>query len=410
MVEESIIRHPHVLTSTEIHKRLGINYKSARLLKQRFQLFASDQMPAVKKLIYKELANRFKDVHLPRGEEADYSEFTKKYDIPQADSIVLFSASQRANKGRKRFKHTGQTASIYLSEKLGGKQVGTMVHTLGWRNGPVIYDSIPDNTAETIKPLLDEYLPKHTPLYTDEGYKWYYRLNQNHRMVNHSAKAKRKTNRRAKNRWCKNGVHNQVSEGLGRAVKDAFRSYCWFAPEYGQLYLNEFSFLKSVKYFGLEKISQKSEKNAKKSPVGTLANKYPSARAAAGVPGIPPTYSKAKNAAGNSFSKDGGDKVGLGEAATDSASIPQTYSEGQTTASNLFSNHPNHGGARPGSEHPQKNGLALVRSPNSSARTTVPSPNWLKTQIEKTKIKPANLWGVLYWLLVRLTWVNRTNS
>ena len=47
-----------------------------------------------------------------------------------------------------------------MNDKLGGKQIGTLVHTLSWKKGPVLYDSISNNKGETLRPLLDEYIPK----------------------------------------------------------------------------------------------------------------------------------------------------------------------------------------------------------------------------------------------------------
>jgi len=137
--------------------------------------------------------------------------------------MALFSASQRANKGRKRHKHTGLTSSIYLSDKLGGKQIGSLFLTIGVKEGPVFIKSIPTNRAEHLRPLLDQHIPYRTPVFSDEGFKW---LSwPNHRMVNHSAKSKEKRYRWARNRWSKNGIHNQVSEGLQSSFKTAMRNY-----------------------------------------------------------------------------------------------------------------------------------------------------------------------------------------
>ncbi|WP_413462701.1 hypothetical protein [Leptospira santarosai] len=80
-----------------------------------------------------------------------------------ADSAVLYSASQRANKGRARYKNSGLTASIYLSEKLGGKQVGTLFHSIAIKNGPAFFTSVSNTKADTIRPLLVEQLPYSTP-------------------------------------------------------------------------------------------------------------------------------------------------------------------------------------------------------------------------------------------------------
>lgn len=67
---------------------------------------------------------------------------------------MLFSASQRANKGRRRHKHDGSTASIYMSEKLGGKQIGTLVQTIATSDGAIILDSVPDQKMNTLGPLF----------------------------------------------------------------------------------------------------------------------------------------------------------------------------------------------------------------------------------------------------------------
>ena len=57
-----------------------------------------------------------------------------------------------------------------MSESLGGKQVGTLVNTLGVKQGPVFYDSIPNSKAETVNPILFKYIPVHNPIFTDMGY------------------------------------------------------------------------------------------------------------------------------------------------------------------------------------------------------------------------------------------------
>lgn len=165
--------------------------------------------------------------------------------------MALYSASQRANKGRKRFRNSGLTASIYLADKLGGEQIGTLVQTISWKNGPVIYDSIPDNTGQTLRPLLDRYIPKNVPVFSDEGYKFYYRINKNHRMINHSLKSKDKRYRFSRERWSKNGIHCQVAEGHHRNLKWNFTAgYGYIKPKWSQLYLNEYAFWRNVKYYG----------------------------------------------------------------------------------------------------------------------------------------------------------------
>jgi ISXO2-like transposase domain len=260
---ESLHRYPAVLSSSEIRRRLGIGANSALLLKRRLQLFATQQMPRIKELMQHELKERFSGVRLPNvSENKNVNQVLHHRPVPQADSMVLFSASQRSNQGRKRHKHTGQTASIYLSDKLGGAQVGTLVHTLSWKGGPVLYDSISNNKGETLRPLLDNYVPKDAPIFTDEGYKFYYRINRNHRMVNHSRKSEDKRFKWARNRWSINGIHNQVAEGNHRNLKWHFTAgYTYIKPEYSQLYLNEYAFWKNVKYYGWDKLIRTEAEN-----------------------------------------------------------------------------------------------------------------------------------------------------
>ncbi len=169
--------------------------------------------------------------------------------------MVLFSASERANKGRKRHKNRGLTSSIYMSESLGGEQVGTLVHVMGIRGGWVLLDSVPDMKANTIGPIIRDALPRNTAIFTDEGYTWLFRVYPNHRMVNHSKKSKDKRYRYARDRWCQAGVNNQVAEGINGSLKTAMRSYAWFHPKYSQMYLNEWAFFRNVRYFGIDAIA-----------------------------------------------------------------------------------------------------------------------------------------------------------
>ena len=256
VLRESFTQYPQVLTAKGIQRRLNISYNAARLLKRRVQLLASDQMEGVKRLMREELRTKFKDFQFPRDPDTDLTKYTEKHSIPQADTVVLYSASQRANKGRKRHRHGGQTASIFLSDRLGGKQVGTLTHILSWKQGPLVIDSIPDQRMGTIKPVLDEILSPHTPVFTDEGYRFLYRLNRNHRMINHSARSPDRRWQWARDRWSKNGVHSQVAEGNGRLLKQAFSAYGWVSPEYSPLYLNEYSFIKSSSYYSMEEIAR----------------------------------------------------------------------------------------------------------------------------------------------------------
>ncbi|HNJ03652.1 MAG TPA: transposase [Leptospiraceae bacterium] len=257
-IEESLIRHPKVLTATEIKKRLGISYPSALFLKRRIQVLACEQMPHIKKLFHSTLEQEFKNFKLPK-DGTDITNKVKYRPVVHADTMVLYSASQRANKGRKRHKHKGMTSAIYLSDKLGGKQIGTLVHVMGWQNGPVLLTSISDQKANTIGPLIKESIPMNAPVFTDEGYTWLYRIYKNHRMINHSAKGKDERSAFSCERWSKNGVHNQVSEGLNGSLKSAFRGYGYIKPEWSTMYLNEWSFFKNARYFGLNQIAREKQ-------------------------------------------------------------------------------------------------------------------------------------------------------
>ncbi|TGM04701.1 transposase [Leptospira yasudae] len=249
---ESMIQHPKVVTSTEISKRLKISYKGASLLKKRFQLFASQQLPKYKQLTYDALDREFKGFTLPPDENTDITHLMENRPYVSADTMALFSASQRANGGRKRYRHGGSTASIYLSEALGGRQVGTLVHTIGVKKGPVFFNSVPNQKANTLGPIIKDHLPLHTVLTSDEGYPWLWGVYPNHRSVNHSRKSNDLRYKWAKDRWSKNGVHNQVAEGNQRLLKTAFASYYYIRPENSTRYLNEFSFLKNAQVFGLD--------------------------------------------------------------------------------------------------------------------------------------------------------------
>ncbi|HPQ54646.1 MAG TPA: transposase, partial [Spirochaetota bacterium] len=166
---------------------------------------------------------------------------------------------QRANGGRKRHKHTGQTASIYLTDQVaqekGKYQIGTLVHTIAIKQGAIVLDSVPDQTQRSLYPLMD-FLPDQAPVFTDDGYPWLKRYNANHRAINHSARAKdKKRNVWARDRWSRKGVHNQVAEGFQRTLKHAFISgYSYVQPKYSALYLNEYSALKGLAVYGMDRI------------------------------------------------------------------------------------------------------------------------------------------------------------
>lgn len=264
---ESLVQYPKVLTATEIGVRLRISGKAASLLKRRFQLFCSQQLPVYKKLAYNDLANQFRDFVLS-DENIDISAEMANRPYVCTDTAVLYSASERANKGRKRYRHSGATSSIYLSEKLGGRQVGTLVQTIAIKQGPVFFTSVPNQKADTLGPLIKEHLPTSTLLFTDQGYPWLWGIYRNHRSVNHSARSKDNRFRFARNRWSKNGVHNQVAEGNQRVLKTAFAAYGYITPKYSQMYLNEFSFIKSANVFGLDVLVDDARVNDRGGEVG----------------------------------------------------------------------------------------------------------------------------------------------
>ncbi|MCB1174527.1 MAG: transposase [Leptospiraceae bacterium] len=252
-IEESYIRHPKVLTAMEIQKQLGISYKSALNLKRRIQIMACQMMPVMKRLIRKELEQEFpKDWKLPPdGENVTPHVYNKN--VVHADTLVLYSMKDRY--GRKRHKNKGLTSSIYRSDKLGGEQVGTLVHQI--TNGKwVLLDSIPNLTANVCGPIIKESLPRNTCLFTDRDYTWLYRIYPNHRMVNHSLKSSDKRFKYSRDRWCQNGVHNQKSEGLNNSIKTAFRSYTFTNPKFSTMYLNEWSFFRNLRCFGLEELGK----------------------------------------------------------------------------------------------------------------------------------------------------------
>ena len=136
-----------------------------------------------------------------------------------------------------------------MSESLGGHQVGTLVQTLGVKNGPVFFDSISDQKATTLIPLIRKYVPLHSPLFSDAGYKFY--PGKNHRMVNHSLTSKDKRYRYSKNRWSYLGINSNTAEGNQAKLKKAFSAYGWVNPKYSQLYLDEYTFLGNLRYFSV---------------------------------------------------------------------------------------------------------------------------------------------------------------
>ncbi|PJZ39976.1 hypothetical protein CH370_18810 [Leptospira kmetyi] len=254
---ESIELFPLGLSASAICRKLSVSKNTGTILKRRLQIFCSDLIPLIKDEMVKDLKKAWKGKKLP--ESGDLKDCIEGKPVVHADTLALFSASQRANGYRKRFKHKGQTASIYLTdsvaEEKGKYQIGTLCHTLAIKGGPVILSSVPDQKQKSLQPLFD-FLPENVPLFADEGIPWMERYNKNFRSINHSARAKDgKRNVWARNRWSKNGVHNQVSEGNQRIIKYSFlASYSYFKPENSTLYLNEYSALKAIRVYGFEKL------------------------------------------------------------------------------------------------------------------------------------------------------------
>ncbi len=254
LLTEAVQAFPQMISAAQIRRRLGVSKSTSLLLKRRLQLMLTDLLPAVRELVNTEISSVFRDEVLPADTDA-----RELQDAPvvHMDTLALFSATQRSNGGRSRHRHGGQTASIYLSDKVamerGKFQIGTLAHTIALKGGAVLLDSVPDQTQRSIEPLTT-FLPNHAPTFTDDGYPWLSRYNRNHRAVNHSARAKNKSrNVWARDRWCKGGVHNQVAEGNQRMIKLSFlAAYGYFTPEYSQLYLNEYSGLKALRVYGIK--------------------------------------------------------------------------------------------------------------------------------------------------------------
>ncbi|WP_244284527.1 hypothetical protein [Leptospira barantonii] len=259
---ESIELFPLGLSASAICRKLSVSKNTGTLLKRRLQIFCSDLIPLIQDEMVKDLRKAWKGKKLP--ETGDLKPFIEGKPVVHTDTLALFSASQRANGYRKRFKHKGQTASIYLTdsvaEEKGKYQIGTLCHTLAIKGGPVLLSSVPDQKQKSLQPLFD-FLPEDVPLFSDEGIPWMERYNKNFRSINHSARAKDgKRNVWARNRWSRDGIHNQVSEGNQRSIKQSFlASYSYFKPENSILYLNEYSALKGIRVYGLERLVGKKK-------------------------------------------------------------------------------------------------------------------------------------------------------
>jgi len=259
VMKEAIDLYPQPLTITCIKTKLKVGTKTATLLKRRLQVFLSDMIPAVEKMMADTIRSEFPEDYTLPDKDTDVTAIVKNKPVIYSDTIALFSASQRANGGRSRYKHNGQTSSIYLTdavaEERGKYQIGTLVHTISLNSSFVIFKSIPDQRQKTIVPLLD-FLPKNAPHFSDEGFPYLHRLNSNYRAINHSARAKDgQRNVYARDRWSKNGVHSQVAEGFQRALKTTMANYCYVKPEYSQLYLDEWCAIRALKQYGIQAVA-----------------------------------------------------------------------------------------------------------------------------------------------------------
>ncbi|WP_246839308.1 hypothetical protein [Leptospira levettii] len=141
IIWDMVNQYPKIMTSMEISRKLNLSYKTSFYLKKRLQIIFSQLNESLKKNLYEELKNPV---------ESD------KKPIAVADSVVLYSSSLRANKHRSRRYKTG-TASIYLSNSLGGEQKGVLVHTVGINHGMTFYKSIPLNNQDYLGKDLDEW-------------------------------------------------------------------------------------------------------------------------------------------------------------------------------------------------------------------------------------------------------------
>jgi len=262
ILTEALNIHPQVLTASSIQRRLGVSNNTATLLKRRLQLFLREFVPVIKTIINQEVKEHFpEDYRFPRDPDTDLTGLTENKPVVSMDTVALFSARERSNGYRKRFRHHGQTSSIYLSDSValerGKYQIGTLVSTICLKKGLVVFDSIPNQKQRTIQPLLG-FLPEHTPIFTDQGYPWLKRYNHNHRSVNHSKRAKdRKRNVWSRERWSCRGVHSQTAEGFQRVLKHSFLAgYGYIRPEYSQLYLDEWCVLKGLRLYGWDRLAE----------------------------------------------------------------------------------------------------------------------------------------------------------
>lgn len=245
IIQDQILQYPKVMTSREISRKLSIPYKTAFYLKKRIQVMFSQLNETLQKQLYRELEETTKDFRLPR--EGDLKKALKNQPIAVADSVVLYSSSLRANKHRSR-RYKGGTASIYLSNSLGGTQCGTLVHTSGILGGMTFYKSIPLSNQYYLEKDLEEKIPKNVTLWTDQGYEFIWDR-PNHKSVNHSRKSNDPRYNMSRERWVTTeGVSSNGAEARNNILKQSFRSYAYISPKWSQLYLTEISLLGNLRF------------------------------------------------------------------------------------------------------------------------------------------------------------------
>jgi len=281
LLQEAIELHPQPLTVSHIMRKLKLTSRnSGTNLKRRLQILLSDLIPVVKEMMKESISTDFSSVFELPDASVDVSEEVKDKAVVHSDVLALFSATRRANGFRTRYRHSGQTSSIYLTDEVayerGFTQIGTLVHTLAIKKGPCLFTSIREQSQVEVEPLFN-FLPPQTPIFTDEGFPYLKRhsIFHNCRQVNHSKRAKNQNrNVWGRDRYSCNGVHNNVAEGMQRVLKTNMRAHSYIQPKFSQLYLNEFSVLKAIRVYGLMKIVEKGSEmiNCLESGEGVSSN------------------------------------------------------------------------------------------------------------------------------------------
>ncbi|MEQ9364845.1 MAG: hypothetical protein RIF32_11405 [Leptospirales bacterium] len=116
LLTEAMTTFPQMISAAQIRRRLGVSKSTSLLLKRRLQLFLTDLVPIIKERMANELRKELSGLELPA--KGDVSETVANKPVVHMDTLAMFSATQRANGGRSRHRHSGQTSSIYLTEKV----------------------------------------------------------------------------------------------------------------------------------------------------------------------------------------------------------------------------------------------------------------------------------------------------